>query len=168
MNARAGRAAKRVGLEVLGWTLVVVGIAAIPLPGPGLFGIVAGLAVLSQQYEWAERRLEPVKQRAMLEAAKGVQSPTRITISLLGVVTLCAVGALWIASPPAPGWWPVRESWWLFGGLWTGITQIGSGLFALGLVVYSYRRFHADPDAVSRMTDEVAAADRANPASDTA
>ena len=54
-------AAKRIGLEVLGWTLLVLGIAAVFLPGPGLLGIFAGLALLSQQYDWAERRVEPVR-----------------------------------------------------------------------------------------------------------
>ena len=47
-------------------TEVVLGVAAIFLPGPGLLGIFAGLALLSQQYEWAERRVEPVRLRALL------------------------------------------------------------------------------------------------------
>ena len=65
-------AAKRIGLEVLGWTLLVLGIAAVFLPGPGLLGIFAGLALLSQQYDWAEKRVEPVRLRAMLGAAESV------------------------------------------------------------------------------------------------
>ena len=41
-------AAKRVVLEGLGWLLLVLGVAAIFLPGPGLLGVFAGLALLSQ------------------------------------------------------------------------------------------------------------------------
>ena len=53
-------AAKRVLLEVVGWLLVLAGIAALILPGPGLLLLAAGLFVLSQQYEWAERRVDPI------------------------------------------------------------------------------------------------------------
>ena len=40
-----------------------------------LFG---GLAILSQQYEWAERRLDPIKYRALKGAAEGVETWLRI------------------------------------------------------------------------------------------
>ena len=46
-------AAKRVTLEVVGWTLVVAGIVALVAPGPGLLMVFGGLAILSQQYDWA-------------------------------------------------------------------------------------------------------------------
>ena len=69
-------AAKRVVLEGLGWLLLLLGIAAIFLPGPGLLGVFAGLALLSQQYDWAERRVEPVKVRALL-APPRVSRPGR-------------------------------------------------------------------------------------------
>lgn len=148
-------AAKRVVLETLGWVLLVLGVAAIFLPGPGLLGIFAGLALLSQQYEWAERRVEPVKKRAMLAAAEGVENWLRIVLSLIGVAILVGCGVLWIAKPPAPDWWPVAETWWLPGGLWTGLTQIVSGAIAVALIVYSYRRFHGDPEAVRELHREV-------------
>ena len=54
-----------------------------------------------------------------------------------------ACGVLWIWSPPAPGWWPVHEPWWLAGGIRTGITQILSGLIAIAMIAYSYRRFRS-------------------------
>jgi len=138
---RLSGAAKRVLLETLGWVLVVAGIAALVLPGPGLLGLFAGLALLSQQYEWAERRVEPIKEKALKAAEEGVETPLRITLSVLAALILIACGVLWIWSPPAPGWWPVDESWWLFGGIGTGITQIVSGLIAIAMIGYSYKRF---------------------------
>src|SRR6201989_2744081 len=39
---RGRQAFKRLGLEVSGWILVVAGIAALILPGPGLLGLFAG------------------------------------------------------------------------------------------------------------------------------
>jgi len=47
----------RVGRIVLGAVLLVVGaVLALPLvPGPGLLLVVAGLSVLSHEFEWARR-----------------------------------------------------------------------------------------------------------------
>jgi hypothetical protein len=152
-------AAKRVALEVAGWTLVLGGIAALVLPGPGLLMLFGGLAVLSQQYEWAERRLDPIKYRALKGAAESVETWPRIIMSLLGALVLIGCGILWIWSPPAPGWWPFSDRWWLPGGVATAVTQIASGLIAIGLIVFSYRRFHGNPDAVSDLEQDIVEAD---------
>jgi uncharacterized protein (TIGR02611 family) len=144
-------AAKRLVLETFGWVLLIAGVAAIFLPGPGLLGIFAGLALLSQQYDWAERRVEPVRVRALRGAAESVETWPRITASVMGAVVLVACGVLWIQRPPAPDWWPLAETWWLPGGLWTGVTQIASAAIAVGLIVYSYRRFHGKPEAVDAL-----------------
>ncbi|MCW2834381.1 MAG: hypothetical protein JWN68_2334 [Nocardioides sp.] len=148
-------AAKRVVLETLGWVLLLAGVAAIFLPGPGLLGIFAGLALLSQQYDWAERRVEPVRRKALRGAAEGVETWPRIVLSLVGVVCLVGFGILWMLSPPAPGWWPFAESWWLPGGTWTAVTQIASAGIALALIIYSYRRFHGHPEAVAELSRPV-------------
>ena len=153
--AVSGRgAAKRLVLETFGWILLLAGVAAIFLPGPGLLGIFAGLALLSQQYDWAERRVEPVRIRALRGAAEGVETWPRIVASVLGALVLVACGVLWIQRPDAPGWWPLAETWWLPGGLWTGITQIASAAIAVALIIYSYRRFHGKPEAVAALRTE--------------
>jgi len=150
-------AAKRVVLEVVGWTLVIAGIAALVLPGPGLLLLAAGLFVLSQQYEWAERRVDPILDRALISAAIGVESLWKVGLSALFAIGLVACGVLWIQSPPAPAWWPLAEGWWLPGGAATGVTQVASGLIALGLIVWSYRRYHGRPDRVAELKDRAAA-----------
>ena len=152
-------AAKRIVLETLGWVLLLVGIAAIFLPGPGLLGIFAGLALLSQQYDWAERRVQPVRVRALRGAAEGVETWPRIIASILGALVLAGCGVVWILQPPAPQWWPLSDAWWLPGGLWTGVTQIASGIIAVALIVYSYRRFHGNPEAVAELERDRAEAD---------
>lgn len=151
---------KRVGLEVVGWGLLLAGIAALVLPGPGLLMMFAGLGVLSQQYEWAERRLAPVKYRALKGAAVGVESVPKIVLSVLGVLFLWACAVLWIVKPAAPGWWPAGETWWLLGGATTGVTLAASGLVALTLVVYSYRRFRGHPEELAALDAEIDEADR--------
>lgn len=168
--------AKRVVVEGLGWLLLVAGIAMIALPGPGLLGIFAGLAVLSQQYEWAEKRLAPVKYRALKGAAESVETPLRIAFSLLGCAFLLACAWVWWfgdagapgvdagdPTPPSwtsqPGWWPLPDWTWLPGGKGTAITLVFSTLIALALLVYSYRRFHGKPEAVAALDAEIEHAD---------
>ena len=146
---------KRVLIEGAGWVLVLVGIAAIPLPGPGLLMLFAGLAVLSQQYTWAEKRVRPVERAAMKAAADSVQTWPRILMSLGGVVWLCSIGVLWFLQPAAPGWWPVDEKWWLFGGPATGITLFVSGLIALGIIIYSYVKFRGKDEPHAAAEDVV-------------
>ena len=142
------QAARRVALETLGWVLVVAGVAGLVLPGPGLLGIFAGLLLLSQQYDWAERRLEPVKEKALRGAAESVETWPRIVLSTALALVLVAAGVLWTVRPASPSWWPVDDRWWLAGGWPTGVTEIASGLFALGMIVYSYRRFRVRGEAV--------------------
>lgn len=160
MGVPGGGAAKRVVLETLGWVLLLAGLAAIFLPGPGLLGILAGLVLLSQQYEWAERRVEPIRIRALRGAAEGVETWPRILLSLVGVVVLIGSGVLWIMAPPAPTWWPFAESWWLPGGVWTAVTQIASAAIAVALIIYSYRRFHGHPEAVAEISQPREKAER--------
>ena len=148
-------AAKRVAVEALGWILVLVGIAALVLPGPGLLALFAGVALLATQYEWAEHRLEPVKKAALRGAADSVKTWPRIIMSTAGVAWLIGSGVLWLVRPPAPEWWPVDAKWWLLGGWPTGVTLIASGILAGAMIVYSYLNFreikenqHAESAAV--------------------
>lgn len=138
-------AAKRLALETLGWTLVLLGIAALFLPGPGLLTLFAGMVVLSQQYEWFEKRVDPVKRLAMEGASRGVQTWPRIAMSLLGVACLIGAGIAWGEHPPAPAWWTFDRELWFVGGWGTGTTLIFSAAIALALLIYSFRRFRGHP-----------------------
>lgn len=141
---------------IVGWILVVVGVVALVLPGPGMLMVFSGLAILSQRYEWAEKRLRPVEVAAMRGAAKGVETWPRIISSLLGSSVLIALGVLWLVLPAQPGWWPLPDWLWLPGGRMVGVTLIFSGLVAVGLVVWSYRTFRNKPEAVAKI-EELAA-----------
>ncbi|HWI43439.1 MAG TPA: PGPGW domain-containing protein [Nocardioides sp.] len=152
-------AAKKVFLTTLGWLLLVAGVAALVLPGPGLILLFAGLAVLSQQYTWAERWLEPVELRALRGAADSVETWPRVVMSTVFSLAVGACGVLWIVGPDAPGWWPLDDKWWLFGGIGTGITLLVSCLVALALLVYAFRRFHGKPEALEELGRRIEEAD---------
>ncbi len=146
MKVHAKATLKRVLLEGLGWILIVVGIAALVLPGPGLLALFAGMALLATQYEWAEKRLEPVKNAALRAAADSVANWLRILVSMFGVITLVAVGVTWGLRPDAPSWWPLAERWWLPGGWGTGASLIASAAIAAAMIVYSYLNFRGIRD----------------------
>jgi hypothetical protein len=135
------RVAKKAGAQVVGWVLVLAGLAAIVLPGPGLLLLFGGLAILSQQFAWAERRVEPVKGAAFKTAESSVRTWPRIAVSVVGGCVLIGLGVLWGIRPDAPDAWPARESWWLVGGWATGSSLIISGIVVMVLLVYSFRRF---------------------------
>jgi hypothetical protein len=136
-DSRSGRTARLVA----GWALLVLGVAALVLPGPGLLLLAGGLAVLSQQYDWARKRLGPVRNKAFDLAAASVRSRAAIAFTaFLAVVVGCA-GVAWGIKPAAPSWWPISTRWWLPGGWGTGSSLIGSAVIAVGLLAYSYRRF---------------------------
>lgn len=140
MNALR-RHAKRVALESLGWLLIVIGFAALVLPGPGLLMLFGGLALLATQYEWAERRLAPVRKAAFKTAADSVKSWPRVALSAVLCMVLIGLGIIWGLKPDVPAWWPFADRWWLVGGWQTGATLIASGLIALALLIYSIRTF---------------------------
>ena len=54
---KAYKAARKVVIAVAGFLVVGIGIILIPLPGPGILVMLAGLAILSLEFEWAEKRL---------------------------------------------------------------------------------------------------------------
>ena len=73
-----GRNSRRVGVSILGFILILAGIAGLALPViPGWLLIIAGLAVLATEYTWAERALDSAKQRAKAAAAKARQKMKR-------------------------------------------------------------------------------------------
>lgn len=125
---------------MVGWLLVVSGIIALVIPGPGLLLLLAGLVVLAQEYEWARRRLRPVRIKAYATAAESVKSWPRICGSALGGLALIGIGVIWALDPTIPQFWIFGPEL-PFGGLATGLTLGLSGVIALATIVYSYRHF---------------------------
>ncbi len=139
---------------VVGWLLLVAGIVMFPLPGPGLLLAALGMGLLAQHYPWAERRVDDLRRRALLGAARGTVTLPRATGSVAAALLLTAAGALWLWAPAEPAWW-VLPSWtWLPGGFWAGISQILSGLATLALVLYAWRRFSGRPELVAQLTQQ--------------
>jgi len=84
----------RAAFVLLGVAILAAGIAMLVLPGPAFVVIPIGLAILSLEFEWAERLLE----RALVKGAEARRaaaraSPVRKALSVaVAVVTVAAVG----------------------------------------------------------------------------
>lgn len=135
------RFARKILLATLGVLLLLVGIAGLVLPGPGLLIMFAGIAVLALEFEWAERRVDFIRDKAMDAAEYGVATWPRILISAAGAVGVVIAGVVWIVNPTIPEIWIVGPKL-PFGGIGTGIGMEISALIAFFLLGYSYRRFH--------------------------
>jgi uncharacterized protein (TIGR02611 family) len=84
----------RIGFAVFGFLVVLVGLAMLVLPGPGLLVIAIGLGILALEFAWAERLLERTVDR-MEQAADSVRraSPTQ-QLLLAGVLAALSVAVL--------------------------------------------------------------------------
>jgi hypothetical protein len=120
---------RRVTIGVAGGAVLLVGIALLVLPGPGLLLVLAGLIVLAAEFPALECYVDPVRDRAMKAAEDSVSSPLRIAGSVLAGVLLIGAGILWGLVRDLP-----------LGGWSTGSSLILSGLVLLGLLVWSHRR----------------------------
>jgi uncharacterized protein (TIGR02611 family) len=82
----------RAAVVLAGFVVVLAGLAMIPLPGPGLLVVAAGLAVLALEFVWAERLLERTVDR-MTKTSETVKRATRaqqVLLGLLGVLVAAA------------------------------------------------------------------------------
>ena len=131
------RSVGRLGLEVLGWLLVLAGLAGILLPGPGVLLLALGLWVHARHYRWAARLVDPVRRAARRAVEASVKSVPRVAVAAALSLGLVAAGLAWGIRPGAPAWWPISNNWWLPGGWATGGSLIVGGAVALGTLGWS-------------------------------
>lgn len=60
---KAKQKAKRIGIAIAGGLLLVIGIIAIPYPGPGWLIVFTALAILATEFVWAQRLLTHARER---------------------------------------------------------------------------------------------------------
>lgn len=120
---------KRSAVTLLGAALLLVGLALMVLPGPGILLIVAGLAVLATEYVWAQRLLVHAKDRAEMTQKAAVASPLRTGASLAFASGLVALGVLMLVVDDVA--WPVLDS--TVDAFWGPVT--GSIFIVTGLIL---------------------------------
>ncbi len=84
----------RLARMTFGFIVLIIGIIAIPLPGPGWLIVAAGLAILAKDVAWAERLLRYIRKRVPGVPEDGKIPPS--TMVTMAVITLAAVAvSLW-------------------------------------------------------------------------
>ena len=64
------RTGRRVGIAVVGGTVLLAGLAMIVLPGAAVIAIPAGLGILALEFEWAKRWLDVARQHSRALVAR--------------------------------------------------------------------------------------------------
>ncbi|HEX5615258.1 MAG TPA: PGPGW domain-containing protein [Acidimicrobiia bacterium] len=80
----------------IGFLVVLLGLALVPLPGPGWLIVLGGLVILSKDFAWAERTIEIVRKRIPADADGRIHPRT-----------WAAIGAMSAAGIAASVWWTV-------------------------------------------------------------
>lgn len=89
------RTARRVAVGILGSSLVIVGLALLVLPGPGVVVLLVGLGFLSLEFAFAQRWLDALKARAANAADRaGVPPRHRWVFPAAGGVLMIVVPVL--------------------------------------------------------------------------
>jgi uncharacterized protein (TIGR02611 family) len=129
---------KRSAVTIVGVALVLGGVALMPLPGPGILVVVAGLAVLATEYVWARRLLRKAKEQAENAQEEAVASRPRIAMTVLSALAVCGVGITMLLVDDVS--WPVLDS--LIDSVWsptTGGVVVVSSLIPLVTTAVSLR-----------------------------
>lgn len=103
----------RVVVGVVGLAIVVLGVVALPAPGPGWAIIFIGLGILATEFESAKRVLRYISRRynAWVAWMERQNTVTRLAVStgILLLVAVCAwlVGAFALVG----GWFGIEWGW---------------------------------------------------------
>ena len=106
---RAMSATTKLVVTLVGSAVLTAGLIMMVTPGPGLLGIVAGLAILATEWDWADRWLTSARDK--LEAARAAAAAMdprvrRRRILVTTSASAAVAGALvgYVALEDWPGW----------------------------------------------------------------
>lgn len=86
------RALRLVAVTVVGWLLLLTGVVALVLPGPGMLLCLLGLVVLAREYIWARRSLRWARAKSKQSVARSSSNRAATVGSELGGLALVAGG----------------------------------------------------------------------------
>jgi uncharacterized protein (TIGR02611 family) len=87
-------AATKIVVTIIGTLVLVAGLIMMVTPGPGIVGILVGLGILATEWEWAQRLVDTMKDKALAaaERAKEMDPAVRRRRIIVGFLVVVAVG----------------------------------------------------------------------------
>ncbi|WP_054814063.1 TIGR02611 family protein [Nocardia arizonensis] len=105
--------AYRIGVAVAGVAVLVLGVLAIPYPGPGWAIVFAGLGILATEFAWAHRALRWLRDRYRhLMAWYSARGPVARVVAAVATAVL-VVATLWVLGTfgVVTDWIGVEQTW---------------------------------------------------------
>lgn len=96
-QARRGVLA-RLAIISLGSLVTLLGLVLIPLPGPGIVVVLAGLGILATEVAWAERALAYAKRRSKVDALTAQApwlKPASVVVTIIGTAASLLYAFRW-------------------------------------------------------------------------
>ncbi|MEW2354062.1 PGPGW domain-containing protein [Spirillospora sp. NPDC029432] len=87
----------RIGVFTVGATVLVGGLIMMIAPGPGILGIIVGLAILATEFAWAQRALHRARAAAEKAKEKALDPRTKRRNTILAIIGGLLAGAAVIA-----------------------------------------------------------------------
>lgn len=78
MIIKSFKQVKRILIGIAGFSVLLVGVAMLVLPGPAFIVIPAGLAILATEFVWAKKFLDKVKKKFKDAMPKSKQNGTAL------------------------------------------------------------------------------------------
>ena len=95
---KAKRHAKRTGIAIVGGLVLLVGIIAIPYPGPGWLIVFAGLAILATEFAWAQRLLDYARGKYDAWAAWLKRQHMAVRLLVLACTGIVIITTMWLLN----------------------------------------------------------------------
>lgn len=98
----------RVGVAVLGFGVIALGLVLVPFPGPGWLVVFIGLGILATEFAWARRLLEFARSTLRRWTDWLAHAPllVRMVLLLATVLVVAAVVMAYLAWVGVPAWVP--------------------------------------------------------------
>lgn len=82
----------------LGFSVVVLGLILVPLPGPGWLMVAVGLTILARDVAWADRLLQKVRERLPSDTEGKLPRSTIVTMILLAAAGIAVSIWFWLGD----------------------------------------------------------------------
>lgn len=104
----------KVVVTLVGVLVILAGVVMMVAPGPGILGLILGLAILSTEWRWADRWLDAARDAAKRAAdkAREMDPAVRRRRIAVGVLSVVAVALVLSALITAFGWPDLAVSGW--------------------------------------------------------